>query len=114
MNASALANQLLISGDSHMSEPADLWEKNLPAKFRDRAPRMPASEHFDRQHLRPGGADGHERLKDMAVDGLAAEVLYPTDGTQCWRVGDVELEEACIRVYNDWLADFCSVSPQRL
>lgn len=27
--------QLLISGDSHMSEPPDLWEKNLPLKFPD-------------------------------------------------------------------------------
>lgn len=108
------ANQILISGDSHMSEPMDLWEKNLPAKFRDRAPHAQAGQHWDRQHMRPGGRDGFERLKDMAVDGLAAEILFPTDATMCWRLGDVELEEACIHVYNEWLADFCQASPDRL
>ena len=29
-------------------------------------------------------------------------------------VGDVELEEACCRVYNDWMIEFCSAAPQRL
>jgi predicted TIM-barrel fold metal-dependent hydrolase len=27
---------------------------------------------------------------------------------------DVELQQACLRVYNDWLAEFCSHDPQRL
>jgi predicted TIM-barrel fold metal-dependent hydrolase len=111
----ALTNQILISGDSHMSEPFDLWEKNLPLKFRDRAPHQPMNEHFQRQHMRPGGWDARERLKDMAVDGMAAEVLYPTDASMCWRVGDdLDLEEACLHTYNEWMADYCSVAPERL
>lgn len=107
------ANQLLISGDSHMSEPMDLWEKNLPAKFRDQAPHQEAGQFYDRMHLRTGGWDGHERLKDMAVDGLAAEVLYPSD-TASFRQKDPELEEACVHVYNEFIADFCAASPERL
>jgi predicted TIM-barrel fold metal-dependent hydrolase len=97
-----------------MAEPPDLWEKNLPARFRDRAPQWPNIKLLEtNHHLRAGGWDPHERLKDQAVDGVSAEVLYPTQGVQVWLVGDVELEEACIRVYNDWMIDFCSVAPDR-
>src|SRR5215218_988661 len=34
------AHELLISSDSHVLEPADLWVKGLPASLRDRAPRV--------------------------------------------------------------------------
>ncbi len=30
----------LISADSHVLEPPDIWEKRLPAKFRDKTPRL--------------------------------------------------------------------------
>ena len=35
----------LISADSHVNEPPDLWTARVPAEFRDRAPRI---ERFDR------------------------------------------------------------------
>lgn len=113
MNASAkAAAEIRISSDSHMGEPPDLWEKGLPPAFRDRALHFPDIKPFEtNHHLRAGCWDPHERLKDQAVDGVAAEVLYPTLGQQAWLVGDVELEEACVRVYNDWMIDFCSVAP---
>ena len=34
----------LISADSHINEPPDLWRDRVPAKYRDRVPRI---EHFD-------------------------------------------------------------------
>ena len=34
----------VISADSHMMEPADLWETRLDSKFRDRAPKVIKSE----------------------------------------------------------------------
>jgi len=37
-------NYRLISGDSHVNEPGDLWTSRLPTAFRDRAPRI---ESFD-------------------------------------------------------------------
>lgn len=111
----AKTDTILISSDSHMAEPPDLWEKNLPQRFRERAPRWPNITLYEtNHHLRAGGWDPRERLKDMAVDGVSAEVLYSTQGVQTWLVGDVELEEACLRVYNDWMIDFCQVSPDRL
>ena len=37
----------LISADSHVIEPPDLWTSRLPAKFRDRAPRHERMELGD-------------------------------------------------------------------
>jgi predicted TIM-barrel fold metal-dependent hydrolase len=50
----------------------------------------------------------------MAADGVSAEVLYPTHGLRALSLDDPELEEACCRVYNDWLIDYCSAAPDRL
>ena len=30
----------LLDADSHVSEPLNLWQERLPAKYRDKAPRM--------------------------------------------------------------------------
>ena len=38
----------LVSADSHIVEPPDLWKKRLPAKFRDRAPTIKPTPHGDR------------------------------------------------------------------
>jgi len=102
-----------ISADSHMTEPPDLWEKRLPTALRDRAPRF-RNRGTASGYERAGGWDPYERLKDQAYDSISAEVLYPTRGTAAWVVGDVELEEACCRAYNDWMIEFCSAAPQRL
>ena len=104
-----------ISADSHVGEPPDLWEKRLPKAFKDRAMRFPDIKPYETTyHLRAGAWDPHERLKDLAFDGISAEVLYPSFAKNAWGLGDAELEEACVRVYNDWMIEFCSVAPQRL
>src|SRR5262245_3663107 len=36
----AMANALIISSDSHVFEPPDLWTTRIDAAFRERAPRM--------------------------------------------------------------------------
>ena len=35
----------LISADSHINEPPDLWRDRVPAQYRDRVPRI---DHFER------------------------------------------------------------------
>ena len=110
----SLAEEQRISADSHMAEPLDLWETRLPGAFKDRALRYPKLKLYEtNHHLRAGGWDPYERLKDMAFDGISAEVLYSTLGKQAWLTGDPALEDACIRVYNYWLIEFCSVAPDR-
>jgi predicted TIM-barrel fold metal-dependent hydrolase len=104
-----------ISSDSHMTEPPDLWEQRLPPALRDRAPRFPQRTRDTASgQVRAGGWDPSERLKDQAYDRISAEVLYPTLGTAGWVTGDPALDEACCRVYNDWMIEFCSAAPQRL
>ena len=39
-----MAELQVISADSHMMEPADLWETRLDNKFRDRAPKVIKNE----------------------------------------------------------------------
>ena len=110
----AVAAGQRISADSHMAEPLDLWETRLPRALRDRALRFPKLKLYEtNHHLRAGGWDPDERLKDMAFDGISAEVLYPTLAKQAWVLDDPVLEEACNLVYNDWIMEFCAVAPKR-
>jgi predicted TIM-barrel fold metal-dependent hydrolase len=140
----------IISADSHMTEPADLWVERLDRKYRDNAPRVIKNEKPTgpaylfvgpgihplavaaafaagkggddlREHMkhgyeaaRPSGWDPVERLKDQDLDGIASEVLYSTLGIALFNMKDVELQLACLRAYNDWLAEFCRHDPKRL
>jgi predicted TIM-barrel fold metal-dependent hydrolase len=140
----------IISADSHVLEPGNLWLDRLDKKYRDRAPRIfqdpssgkykfggqgvpavfysglfavdkrgqelavhnagPASE----KDAPPGGWNPERRLKDQDVDGVWAEVLYASLAFPMFRVDDKDYQLALFRVYNDWLAEFCSVAPDRL
>lgn len=86
-----------------------------------------------RRNATPGHHDVHERLRDMDRDGVAAEVIYHgSQNGQCFPFMDPaggvfnalvfspvgtphELELAAVgqHMYNQWLADQCSVSPER-
>ena len=100
-----------ISADSHTTEPHEIWEKRLPAAFRGRD--LGLDNRAGRRGSRAGGWEPDQRLKDMALGGVSAEVLYPTVGIGAWRRGDVAFEEAMVRAYNDWLIEFCNVAPER-
>ncbi|MES9509800.1 amidohydrolase family protein [Streptomyces sp. NPDC000609] len=63
---------------------------------------------------RAGGSDPAARLKDMALDGVAAEVLYPSLGLHLFWLSDGDFQRACFRAYNDWLADYVRHAPERL
>jgi predicted TIM-barrel fold metal-dependent hydrolase len=63
---------------------------------------------------RPGGWDPRARRGDMIVDGVSAEVLYPSLGLGLYWIVDPALQEACFRTYNDWLIGYCSAMPDRL
>ena len=64
--------------------------------------------------LRPGGFDPRARLKDMDREGIDAAVLYPSLGLFLEAIEDAGLAEACCIAYNDWLAEYCEVEPERL
>src|ERR1700747_3016910 len=54
-----------------------------------------------------GGYDPKQHLADMALDGVAGEVLYPSQGLFHFKVADTPLMSAIFRAYNDWLPGFC-------
>ena len=146
----AMPGHGVVSADSHMSEPVDLWTERLDAAWRDRAPRVvenPRTEGprylftaegappfpiaggfaagrggrelqalLDKGYeaARPSGWDPVERLKDQELDGVDAEVLYPSLGMTLFSMTDGALQRACFQVYNRWLAEFCSHDPRRL
>lgn len=138
----------IVSADSHMVEPGDLWKTRLDARFRDRAPEVirhpksntllfvaegtapfPVASGFAAgrsgeelkeflsqgyEAARPSGWDPVERIKDQEIDGVDAEVLYPTLGMMLFSVPDADLQRACFTAYNAWLAEFCRHEPKRL
>jgi uncharacterized protein len=57
-------------------------------------------------------SDPHLRLKDMEADGVDAEIIYGVLGTAS-RLNDTEASNEVLRIYNDWLRDFCSHYPDR-
>lgn len=57
--------------------------------------------------------DPHQRVKDQDRDGIQAEVLYGIT-TAVHNLKDSETAEEVARIYNEWLASFCSTYPDRL
>ena len=73
-------------------------------------------EHLSKGYeaARPSGWDPAERLKDQDVDGVRAEVLYTTLGMPLFGLDDVELQQICFSVFNDWLGAYAAYAPKRL
>ena len=61
-----------------------------------------------------GGYEPDEHVRDMDLDGIRGEIIYPSVGLRLFRIPDTGLLSAICRTYNDWLADFCSSYPDRL
>ena len=135
----------IISADDHMDLnelPADLWQKRLPAKFRDAAPKVvvdpkrgPVWEADGARWGphgpgRPGSMPGlfekagiegdwtvrpsnpKLRMEDMDTDGVSAQIIYP--GLKGIPASSPELKYECIKAYNDWTAEFDAASDGRL
>src|SRR5207237_3678992 len=105
---------LIVSADSHGCGSLDLWNMRFSGKFRENAPSFPPHKLGECFQQREGGHDPRARIKEMEVDGLSAEVLYPTLMLGLFGLHDAGLQEACFRAYNDWLLEYCSVARNRL
>jgi predicted TIM-barrel fold metal-dependent hydrolase len=60
------------------------------------------------------GFDPSERLKAMDQDGMTAELLIPTLAGRLFSVKNAELQRDGFTVFNDWITEFSSYSPNRL
>jgi predicted TIM-barrel fold metal-dependent hydrolase len=112
--ASINAGTKLFSADSHVMEPVDLWKKGVPLAMRAQAPVFPPHKIGEGFQSQSGGWDPYERQKEMALDNVTAEVLYPTLGLGLFALDGPKMQEACFEVYNDWIAEYCAVAPDRL
>jgi len=53
-------------------------------------------------------------LADNERDGIWGSVIYPSQGLVLYAVPTTAVVTEAMRVYNDWIADFCASSPGRL
>jgi uncharacterized protein len=67
---------------------------------------------FDELHR--SGWDPASRPADQDRDGVAGEILYPTVGMLLCNHPDLDYKHACMRAYNQWIAEYASVHPERL
>jgi uncharacterized protein len=143
----------IISADGHNLEPPHIWERYLPKRFADRAPRvvkdpkggdawqlvpgappMPiglvtnAGEWGRRyeendwfgasfENIRHGAFDGRARIEEQDIDGVDAEVIYPSQRTMAVFMAqpDEAFHLAGVEAYNAWLREeFCAPEPNRL
>jgi predicted TIM-barrel fold metal-dependent hydrolase len=149
---SATNDPKLISADSHIAEPPDIFSSRLSGSLRDKAPRLETVggasawliEGAEPVSLLPTAATGSgwhraadgpvehaavswdavlpalydpaERIKAQWAGSIDAEILYPTPGL--WdaikQLDDAVLQVALVQAYNDWAAEFCAYSPDRL
>jgi predicted TIM-barrel fold metal-dependent hydrolase len=99
---------LLVSADAHLDEPHDLWAE-FPQEVREKLPKIgyPADS-------RPqGGINPEIRLEHMDLDGVRADIIYPTAALRAF-TQPREIQERAFRIYNDMLADYCKTAPDRL
>ena len=84
----------------------------LKNKFRrmDRMIEMGFLQGMDEGRYHP--TDPDLRAKDMALDGVEAEVLYGMTSAGI-RIKDPEIVAATFGIYNEWAADFCQTRPGR-
>ena len=131
----------LISADSHVQPPYDMWWKALGDKFGDRTPRVveeyrglkgpflwtgadksPISriEAFEaeieagEQGFAECGYNPEVRVRFQEQAGVDAEVLNATWMLNILRNPDSEVKRACAEVFNDFMIDFISYDPKRL
>ncbi len=131
----------VISADSHVNPLPTMWAERVPARFRERAPRVERRQDAEVvvfegkeqrfsalsasagteatkqvgssfEEGRKGGWDAVARIDDQDIDGVDAEVLF--GGTTSLRTEDHELRFALMQAYNDWLGDFVQTVPDRL
>lgn len=116
-----------FSCDAHVVEPGDLYLSNLPASLRKHALHV---EHKDGYHLsmvgdtvvhrmrlpkagedvirikRRGAHNLDLRLEDMALDGVDAELVFPSIALAAHQIEDREAETATAQIHNDWIWNY--------
>jgi predicted TIM-barrel fold metal-dependent hydrolase len=126
------AGTVVVSADSHVMEKEDLWKDRLPSEFKDRAPKLWYDEngfsHLEAEGRlldvpglntmlvegREGMRDVNIRLAEITAEGVDKELIFPQRTLSLVALQDLPLRDACMRAYNQWLAEYCKAAPTRL
>ncbi len=113
----------MVSADGHVQEPSDLWVTRMDEAYRERLPgvivdgkgnKFQKTEGFRPLKLQnipfegedklrnQSGKTPEERIRDLAMDGVEAEILFPNKGLTIWATPDADFSHAMCRAYNDW------------
>ena len=114
----------IFSADAHVVEPSELFLDGLPASLQKHAIRttfedgslITKTEEKIIYRLRIGPKANKDlgdrerrgvreipgRLLDMQLDGIDAEIVFPSLGLWLYCLDDPEAEAASCKVYNDW------------
>jgi predicted TIM-barrel fold metal-dependent hydrolase len=139
-----MAHERIISADSHVNPPKDLWTRSAPAKLRERAPRVESTDQgdfwiTDSQISGAIGLDASAGRKpeDFKAHGLTYKDMRPGSYDPDARLADMdldgvdaevlyfggpvtqyakdpELRSFVVRTYNDWMAELSKAAPGRL
>ena len=123
----------IISTDSHVHEPLDIWWESLHERFGDETPREVNevngrtgkfffngeeaggfSTEFPGEGFAGVGHDPAVRVRFQEAAGIDAELFHPSTLRGVLTTKNREMVFAASQVYNDWLAEYCSYNPQRL
>lgn len=137
MNAPAkiVAKPFVFSADSHVMEPPSIFLDGLPASLKRHAIharkegeflitgtedkiiyRLRVGQHREKalgDNERKGIREIPGRLEDMELEGIDAEICFPSLGLWLYCLDDADAEAASARLYNDWNHDFLSSHPER-
>lgn len=125
----------VFSADSHVMEPGDIFREGLPASLRRHAIhtwqdgdfrltgtdekiiyRLRTGKHREKDlgdAQRKGIREIPGRLEDMELEGIDAEICFPSLGLWLYALDDAEAEAASARLYNDWNDEFLGGHPNR-
>ena len=121
----------MVSADGHVQEPNDFLASRMDESVHHRLPGVTVDKQGNQLQKTEGfrplriknikfeGEDGlrnqsgktpEDRIKDLARDGVDAEVLFPNKGLTIWATPDSQFSLAMCKAYNEWawetFADF--------
>ena len=135
-----MADEKIISADSHVQELKTLYLERVPAKYHDRLPRVEEREdgtysivegrkprrldvakarETEGDKLREfradesGGRDIPLRLADQEKDGISGEIIYPNESLALSKSSDPDYQMAIASAYNDWAIEHFGSFPDR-
>ena len=91
-----------------------VWGRDASSGFAGVNGNLPPPGGKALHYRRMGTYNPWARLPDMDADHIDVAVIYPTDELPLTVTPDAGFAAARAKAYNDWLFNYCQVSPQRL